>query len=356
MRTAARRRRHWTAPASEVELGCRPKLSAARSPRSSPSRLASLVATAVSAGPAVGRRHRHRLPAHQRQQDRRRDRRDGPADGHQLVRHGDRQQDLPRAVGRATRGGAQLDTMARWATTPPGAVLQRRAQAGATANGINDYVNPDLVGLSPLQIMDKVVDVRRQQGHAGHPRPAPADRGRADRALVQPTVPEARWINDWMMLAQRYADNPTVIGADLHNEPHAEGTNPAAPAPAGAAATPTRDWRLAAERAGNAILGVQPELADLRRGRELPERRPLQRLGQRHQQRRGLRLVGRQPVQGRPVPVRLNVANGWSTRPTTTPPRSTARPGSTPRTTRPTCRRSGTSTGATCTSRTSRRS
>lgn len=28
------------------------------------------------------------------------------------------------------------------------------------------------------------------------------------------------------MLARRYAGNPAVIGADLHNEPHAEGTNP----------------------------------------------------------------------------------------------------------------------------------
>nr|WP_245864228.1 cellulase family glycosylhydrolase [Paenibacillus donghaensis] len=52
------------------------------------------------------------------------------------------------------------------------------------------------------------------------------------------------------MLAQRYADNPTVIGADLHNEPH--GT---ASWGTGNLAT---DWRLASERAGNAILAVNP--------------------------------------------------------------------------------------------------
>ena len=53
------------------------------------------------------------------------------------------------------------------------------------------------------------------------------------------------------MLAQRYRNNPTVIGADLHNEPHT-------PACWGCGDTAT-DWRLAAERAGNAILQVNPD-------------------------------------------------------------------------------------------------
>jgi Cellulase (glycosyl hydrolase family 5) len=33
-------------------------------------------------------------------------------------------------------------------------------------------------------------------------------------------VPESTWIADWKALAARYKGNPTVIGADLHNEPH----------------------------------------------------------------------------------------------------------------------------------------
>src|SRR5260221_404467 len=63
-------------------------------------------------------------------------------------------------------------------------------------------------------------------------------------------LPESRWISDWVMLAQHYHDNPTVIGADLHNEPHGEATWGS-----GVQAT---DWRLAAERGGNAILSVNP--------------------------------------------------------------------------------------------------
>jgi endoglucanase len=71
-------------------------------------------------------------------------------------------------------------------------------------------------------------------------------------------VPESTWISDWQMLARRYAGNSTVIGADLHNEPHAEGTNPNATGACWGCDVPARDWRLAAERAGNAILSVQP--------------------------------------------------------------------------------------------------
>src|SRR5262249_62287826 len=50
------------------------------------------------------------------------------------------------------------------------------------------------------------------------------------------------------MLAERYAGNPTVIGADLHNEPY-NGTWGGGGA---------NDWAAAAERAGNAIGAVNP--------------------------------------------------------------------------------------------------
>src|SRR5262249_24859050 len=63
---------------------------------------------------------------------------------------------------------------------------------------------------------------------------------------------EARWIADWQRLATRYAGNGTVVGCDLHNEPRG-----AATWGDGNAAT---DWRLAAERAGDAILSVNPDL------------------------------------------------------------------------------------------------
>jgi endoglucanase len=131
-------------------------------------------------------------------------------------------------------------------------------KSGAVATGINDYVNPDLIGLSPLQILDKVIDYAGGKGMRvilDRHRPTAA----GQTALWYTSgVPESTWIANWQSLARRYAGNTTVIGADLHNEPHAEGTNPAATGACWGCGDTARDWRLAAERAGNAILSVQP--------------------------------------------------------------------------------------------------
>jgi endoglucanase len=122
--------------------------------------------------------------------------------------------------------------------------------AGSTPNGIDfsNNKNQDLQGLNGLQIMDKLIAYAGQIGLR-----VILDRHRPDsgaQAALWYTnqYSEQRWINDWKMLAARYANNPTVVGADLHNEPHS-------PACWGCGDNAT-DWRLAAERAGNAILSV----------------------------------------------------------------------------------------------------
>jgi endoglucanase len=127
---------------------------------------------------------------------------------------------------------------------------------GAQATGINDFTNPDLVGNSPLQILDKVVAYAGQKGMRiilDRHRPTAA----GQTALwYTPAVSEASMIADWQMLAQRYAGNTTVIGADLFNEPHAEGTDPNGTGACWGCGVPARDWRLAAQRIGNAVLSV----------------------------------------------------------------------------------------------------
>jgi endoglucanase len=129
---------------------------------------------------------------------------------------------------------------------------------GAAATSINDYVNPDLIGLSPLQILDKVIGYAGTKGmRVILDRHRPTAAGQTALWYTS-AVPESTWLADWRSLAQRYAGNTTVIGADLHNEPHAEGTNPAATGACWGCGDTARDWRLAAERAGNAILAVQP--------------------------------------------------------------------------------------------------
>jgi len=122
-------------------------------------------------------------------------------------------------------------------------------------NGINYNLNPDLQGLSSLQILDKIVDYAGQIGMRiildEHSAMAGDYANEQLWYIPGSTVytPQA-WINDWVSLAERYANNPTVIGADLHNEPHGDATW-------GDGNTAT-DWRLAAEQAGNAILAVNP--------------------------------------------------------------------------------------------------
>ncbi len=81
---------------------------------------------------------------------------------------------------------------------------------------------------------------------------------------------EASEIADWQMLATRYAGNPTVVGADLFNEPHADGTEPNGTGACWGCGDTARDWRLAAERIGNASSPPTPNWLDHRRGRELP--------------------------------------------------------------------------------------
>ena len=122
-------------------------------------------------------------------------------------------------------------------------------------NSINYNLNPDLVGLDSLQILDKIVGYAGQIGLRiilDHHSAAPDDHSDEPLWYVpgSSTYTEQAWINDWVALAQRYAGNATVIGADLQNEPHD-------PATWGDGNVAT-DWQLAAERAGNAILQANP--------------------------------------------------------------------------------------------------
>lgn len=122
--------------------------------------------------------------------------------------------------------------------------------AGSTPNSIDLGKNPDLAGLSGVQIMDKIVAYAGQIGLRillDRHRP---DAGGQSALWYTAQYSEARWISDWQMLAARYNGNSTVIGADLHNEPH-----DAACWGCGDVAV---DWRLAAERGGNAVLSVNP--------------------------------------------------------------------------------------------------
>ncbi|WP_328557859.1 cellulase family glycosylhydrolase [Streptomyces sp. NBC_00358] len=125
---------------------------------------------------------------------------------------------------------------------------------GTQPNGITyaNGLNADLQGLDSLHVMDKIVDYAGSIGLK-----VVLDRHRPDSSAQSAlwytsAVPETTWISDLKALVARYNGNTAVIGIDLHNEPHD-------PACWGCGDT-SIDWRLAAERGGNAVLSVNPSL------------------------------------------------------------------------------------------------
>jgi endoglucanase len=124
-------------------------------------------------------------------------------------------------------------------------------EASTYPSGIDFRINPDLQGLNGIQLLDTLIEGAGQRGlRVVLDRHRPHIDGQSALWYTD-AVPEERWIADWQMLARRYRGVPAVIGADLHNEPH----NPATWGDGNAGT----DWRLAAERAGNAILAVNPD-------------------------------------------------------------------------------------------------
>jgi endoglucanase len=127
-------------------------------------------------------------------------------------------------------------------------------------NNIDFAKNPDLTGKTAMQIMDMVIDYARQLGLRVildcHRRTADlgAQGTERDGRWYDATYTEAEWIAAWVTLARRYKNDPTVIGADLFNEPHSTATNTVTWGGGGA-----NDWARAAEAAASAILTEHPQ-------------------------------------------------------------------------------------------------
>ena len=124
-------------------------------------------------------------------------------------------------------------------------------EAGRMPTSIDYGQNADLKGLSSLEVLDRILDGCAARGlRVILDRHRPTAAGQSELWYTD-QVPEARWIDDWVMLAHRYRHQPAVVGADLHNEPHGAAT--------WGDGNQATDWRLAAERAGNAVLAANPD-------------------------------------------------------------------------------------------------
>lgn len=139
---------------------------------------------------------------------------------------------------------------------------------------ITNYLdaNPAVQGKTVLEIMDAIISTAGANGLKvilDNHRSEAGWSTQSNGLWYTQTYPESLWISTWQMIAQRYAYDPTVVGCDLRNEPGSPALDPEAwPQNGGAQwgfgdSNPTgqpRDWAAAAERAGNAILSVNPNL------------------------------------------------------------------------------------------------
>lgn len=123
---------------------------------------------------------------------------------------------------------------------------------GKVSTDTNFWANPDLKGLTPLQVMDNFIAKAKDNGLniiLDRHRPSSASQS---ELWYTSAVPEEKWISDWTMLAERYKNDSTVIGVDLHNEPYGKAK--------WGSSVQSNDWQAAATRAGNAVQAVNPKL------------------------------------------------------------------------------------------------
>jgi endoglucanase len=128
-----------------------------------------------------------------------------------------------------------------------------QALRSGSVSGINFDLgsNQELQGKTPIEVMDLVIQEAGRQGLLVLLDSHRLNNQRIPELWYGDGFTEADWIGTWTMLAERYKNQPNVIGADLKNEPHGRaswGTN-----------NKETDWRLAAERSGNAILKVNKD-------------------------------------------------------------------------------------------------
>lgn len=133
---------------------------------------------------------------------------------------------------------------------------QEMLRPEARTRSIDFSRNPGLEGRTPLECLDAVIAAC---GAAGLRVILDCHSAKADGYKEQDLwyLPgdelwtEQRWIDDWVMLAKRYAGDAAVIGADLFNEPKRTAT--------WGEGKPETDWNKAAERCANAIHEVNPD-------------------------------------------------------------------------------------------------
>ena len=121
-----------------------------------------------------------------------------------------------------------------------------------------DTINRELIGKTPIEILDIIIGGCSQLGlkvildnHSRNP-----DGYMVEQLWYTTTCSDQQWVNDWVFMANRYKNNSTVVAFDLNNEPHGKDEKGAT----WGEGDSEHDWRAAAQKCGNAILKVNPDV------------------------------------------------------------------------------------------------
>jgi len=110
--------------------------------------------------------------------------------------------------------------------------------------------NAALQGLPPLEVLDRIVAEADRLGLLVLLDCHRLDDTKIPELWYDEAFSEQDWLDCWRLMARRYGRAANVIGADIKNEPHG--------AASWGTGDPKTDFRLAAERCGDAIHAVAP--------------------------------------------------------------------------------------------------
>ena len=127
-------------------------------------------------------------------------------------------------------------------------------------DSMNDYLNPDLAGLSSIELIDKSIAICKQKGMK-----VMLDMHRVYSGDQSPTWHTSEFsVEDYeeccKFLAERYKDDDTVIAFDLFNEPHGKAYRKEINARWDDSQDDQNNWKYEAEKVGKAVLDINPKL------------------------------------------------------------------------------------------------
>ncbi|MFR9798720.1 cellulase family glycosylhydrolase [Streptomyces sp. MS06] len=148
-------------------------------------------------------------------------------------------------------------------------LLEWRAGNLSAATGINAAANPELAGMSTLQIFDHWLELCKRYGlkvmldvHS-----AEADNsGHVYPVWWKGSITPEKFYQAWEWAADRYKNDDTVVAMDIENEPHGKADQD--PHAKWDDSTDTDNFKNACQTAGRRILAVNPKVLILCEGIE----------------------------------------------------------------------------------------